>query len=71
MGPGGEALMWDQSAALFLVKPDAFSLFYPAENPVAGGKHYEPSLIDGSHAKTIEALRLLYTDYANRSTSFE
>lgn len=70
LGPGGEALMWDQSAALFLVEPEAFVLFYPADNPSLGGRHYEPRLIDGSHAKTIEALRQLYTDYANRSAGF-
>lgn len=70
LGPGGEALMWDQSAALFLVEPEAFLLFYPTENPSLGGKHYEPRLIEGSHAKTIKALRQLYTDYANRSAGF-
>lgn len=39
-GPGGEMLLWDQTAALFLVEPRAFSLYYPPSDPGIGGKHY-------------------------------
>ena len=35
-GPGGEMLLWDQTAAMFLVKPKAFSLYYPPDQPGLG-----------------------------------
>lgn len=69
-GPGGEMLLWDQTAALFMIAPEAFSLYYPPENRSVGGKHYEPTLINGSHAQTVKHLRELWTKYTNASTNF-
>lgn len=69
-GPGGEMLFWDQSAALFLLYPELFSLFYPPENPSLGGKHYEPTLLNNSHAQTIQRLRKLWTQETNKSVKY-
>ena len=69
-GPGGEMLLWDQTAALFLLHPEYFSLYYPPDNPAIGGKHYQPNLVAGSHALTIQRLRQLWTDDTNRAISF-
>jgi hypothetical protein len=66
-GPGGEMLLWDQTAALFLVKPDAFSLYYPPENPALGGKHWEPTLVNNSYSETVEYLRKLWTEFTNNA----
>ena len=66
-GPGGEMLLWDQSAALFLINPSLFSLYYPKEAPETGGKHYEPTLVNGSHAETVVTLRRAWTDATNQS----
>ncbi len=65
-GPGGEMLLWDQTAALFLVHPEIFALYYPPKNSAQGGKHYEPILINGSYAETAEFLRQLWTKETNR-----
>ncbi|MFM8526281.1 MAG: nucleoside hydrolase [Cyanobacteriota bacterium] len=70
-GPGGEMLLWDQSAALFLVKPELFSLYYPEESPRKGGKHYEPTLVNGSHAQTVQALRRSWTKFTNQSLKIQ
>lgn len=64
-GPGGEMLMWDQSAAMFLLHPERFALYYPPENPAIGGKHYEPKLVNGSYAETAEMLRQMWTETTN------
>jgi len=52
-GPGGEMLLWDQAAAMFLVNPELFSLYFPPASPQIGGKHYEPTLVNGSHQQTV------------------
>jgi len=64
-GPGGEMLLWDETAALFLVKPEAFSLYYPPNNPAAGGKHWEPTLLNNSYSQTADYLRQLWTEFTN------
>lgn len=69
-GPGGEMLFWDQSAALFLLHPELFSLYYPPKNPENGGKHYEPTILNNSHADTIQRLRDLWTRETNKSANF-
>lgn len=69
-GPGGEMLFWDQSAALFLLYPELFSLYYPPANPAAGGKHYEPTLLNGSYAQTIQRLRELWTQTTNAAINY-
>jgi hypothetical protein len=66
-GPGGEMLLWDQSAALFLVDPTLFSLYFPEDAPEKGGKHYEPTLVNGSHEQTVEKLRRVWTEATNKS----
>lgn len=68
-GPGGEMLLWDQSAALFLIHPNLFSLYYPKEAPETGGKHYEPTLVNGSDAETVKVLRQAWTDTTNQSVT--
>lgn len=67
LGPGGESLLWDQTAALFLVRPEYFSLYYPQDDPDMGGKHYEPTLVNGSHEQTVDRLRKLWTRYTNKA----
>lgn len=69
-GPGGEMLLWDQTAAIFLLAPEIFSLYYPPENPSVGGKHYEPTLIDSDHTKTVKRLRDLWTNFSNASINY-
>lgn len=66
-GPGGEMLMWDQSAAMFLLYPERFALYYPSTDPAIGGKHYEPIVVNGSYAETADMLRQLWTDTTNQS----
>ncbi len=66
-GPGGEMLLWDQTAAMFLVQPQAFSLYYPPGHPELGGKHYEPTLVNGSDAQTVQKLRRMWTRFSNWS----
>jgi len=68
-GPGGEMLLWDQTAAMFLLHPERFALYYPPTDPGAGGKHYEPIVIDGSHEKTVKMLREMWTETTNRSAN--
>lgn len=70
-GPGGEMLLWDQTAALFLVDPSKFSLYIKPNAPKDGGLHYEPTLVDGSHAKTINRLRNMWTTYTNQSETIK
>ena len=69
-GPGGEMLLWDQTAAIFLINPDIFSLYYPPDDPAKGGKHYEPTVINNSYAETVARLRTLWTEYTNSSINF-
>lgn len=66
-GPGGEMLLWDETAALFLLHPEQFSLYYPPNNPSMGGKHYEPTVVNGSYAQTADRLRQLWTEDTNRA----
>jgi inosine-uridine nucleoside N-ribohydrolase len=67
-GPGGEMLLWDQTAALFLIHPEMFSLYHPfGQAQASSGKHWEPTLVDGSHALTAQALRVLWTRATNRA----
>lgn len=51
---GGKSLLWDQTAALFLLHSDVFSKV---------GGHYEPNLQP-------EALRLLWTNATNQALSY-
>ena len=69
-GPGGEMLLWDQTAAIFLINPGIFSLYYPPNNPSIGGKHYEPTVVNNSYAETAVRLRALWTQYTNSSVNF-
>ena len=64
-GVGGEMLLWDQTAALFLLRPQDFSLYFPPDDPGSGGKHYEPTLVDGSDEKTVQKLRAMWTSLTN------
>ena len=66
-GPGGSDLLWDQSAALMFVNPSAFTLFNPQSPNDHRGSHYEPSLVNGSHSKTVESLRLMWTNLTNNA----
>lgn len=66
-GPGGEMLLWDETAALFLLHPEQFSLYYPPNDPSIGGKHYEPNLVNGSYAETAAKLRQWWTEDTNRA----
>jgi len=70
-GPGGEMLLWDQSAALFLIKPEYFSLYYPETMREKGGKHYEPTLVNGSHEQTVQKLRQAWTELTNASIKIQ
>lgn len=62
-------LLWDQTAALFLVEPRAFSLYYPPSDPGIGGKHYEPTLVNNSYEQTVIRLRQRWTYYTNRAVT--
>ena len=62
---GGGILLWDQSAALFFLKPEVFTPYFPADPAVAGGKHFEPAVIDNSHVRTADRLRELWTSFTN------
>lgn len=53
---GGGVLLWDQVAALFLLRPDDFA---------DGGKHFEPVILNGSHPETVDHLRDLWTQLSN------
>ena len=66
-GPGGEMLLWDETAALFLLHPEIFSLYYPSDPNIPGGLHYEPTLVNESYAQTIQELRKLWADDTNRA----
>lgn len=66
-GPGGEMLLWDETAALFMLHPEQFSLYYPPNDPSSGGKHYEPNLVNGSYADTATQLRKWWTEDTNRA----
>lgn len=54
---GGKSLLWDQSAALFLVHPDAFM------NVGGSGGHYEPSV-------SPDDLRKLWTRLTNAAVTY-
>ena len=69
-GPGGEMLLWDETAALFLLHPEIFSLYYPSNPEIPGGLHYEPTLINESYGQTIQNLRRLWTEDTNRAESY-
>ncbi|WP_208948166.1 nucleoside hydrolase [Segnochrobactrum spirostomi] len=60
-GPGGKALMWDQSAAVFLLHPDMFA-------PVGG--HYEPYK-GGSHAQSVATLLRVWTTDTNKAVTYK
>ena len=64
-GPGGEMLLWDETAALFMLHPEQFSLYYKPDG--TGGKHYEPNLVNGSYAQTATQLRKWWTEDTNRA----
>lgn len=54
---GGKSLLWDQSAALFLVHPDAF------QKLGGPGGHYEPSL-------SADEMRMLWTTSTNAAVTY-
>ena len=68
-GPGGEMLLWDQTASLCLLHPELFALYSPPDY-LGTKKHYEPILVEGSHALTIQRLRRLWTEDTNRAVTF-
>ncbi len=70
-GPGGEMLLWDETAALFLLHPEIFSLYYPPDPNIPGGLHYEPTLVNESYAQTIQELRKLWTEDSNHAEYFQ
>jgi len=70
-GPGGEMLLWDETAALFLLHPEIFSLYYPSDPNIPGGLHYEPILINESYGQTIQNLRRLWTEDTNRAENYQ
>lgn len=70
-GPGGEMLLWDETAALFLLHPELFSLYYPTDPNIQGGLHYEPTLVNESYGQTIQMLRSVWTQDANQANNFQ
>lgn len=60
-GPGGKSLMWDQSAAVFLIHPDMFA-------PVGG--HYEPYK-GGSHSQSVADLLRTWTTDTNKAVIYK
>jgi Inosine-uridine preferring nucleoside hydrolase len=54
---GGKSLLWDQSAALFMLHPEIF------RNVGGAGGHYEPTV-------TPNRLRQLWTDASNKSVNY-
>lgn len=67
-GPQGRVLLWDQSTALFLLYPNRFTAHGPRGTNAAVATHYEPSLVAGSHAETVKALRVLWTAATNHGS---
>ncbi|MBT9289935.1 nucleoside hydrolase [Prosthecodimorpha staleyi] len=61
-GPGGLSLLWDQSASLYLLHPEAFV-------PVGG--HFEPRLIGESDEATLAGMRRMWTDDTNRAVTYK
>jgi len=61
-GPGGESLLWDQTAALYLLHPEIFS-------PL--NQHVVPTIVNGSHEQTAERLRRLWTEDTNRAVVYK
>lgn len=60
-GPGGNSLMWDQSAALYLVYPEVYSQNF-AEG--GGGAYWTPSKVTPSQ------LNQLWTNATNKAINF-
>lgn len=60
-GPGGNSLMWDQSAALYMVHPEAYSQQFLSGG---GGKYWTPNLV------TPEQLNRLWTNSTNKAVKF-
>ncbi len=60
-GPGGEMLLWDQAAALYLLHPEIFT---------PKGAHLEPALVDDSAQATIQRMRKYWTDDTNKATDY-
>ncbi len=54
---GGKSLLWDQTAALFLVHPEAFTMIG------GSGGHHEPKV-------TPDALRALWTSATNKAAAY-
>ena len=59
-GPGGHMYLWDETAALYLINPSAFS-------PVGG--HVEPTVINGSYQETLNNLQALWTQDTNNAAN--
>jgi inosine-uridine nucleoside N-ribohydrolase len=60
-GPGGNSLMWDQSAALYMVYPEAFSQKFADGG---GGAYWTPDKV------TPEQLNQLWTNATNKAVNF-
>lgn len=60
-GPGGNSLMWDQSAALYLVYPQVYSQKFA---DVGGGAYWTPDLVSP------DQLNDLWTKATNKSVNF-
>lgn len=60
-GPGGNSLMWDQSAALYLVYPEVYSQKFA---DVGGGAYWTPDKV------TPEQLNQLWTNATNKAVNF-
>ena len=69
-GPNDLVLFWDMATALRLLDPDLFSPYVPASDPGVGGRHLEPTLVQGSHQRTAQELRRLWTLATNRALAF-
>ena len=61
-GPGGESLLWDQTAALYLLHPEIFS-------PL--NQHVVPTIVNGSHEQNAKRLRRLWTEDTNRAVVYK
>ena len=68
-GPGGEMLMWDETASIFLLHPELFELYYPPDG-APGGKHYQPIKVNGSFSETAQLLREVWTQDTNKAVNF-
>ncbi|MEY4505348.1 MAG: hypothetical protein RL154_1648, partial [Pseudomonadota bacterium] len=61
-GPGGEMLLWDETASIYLLHPEIFS---------SVGWHVEPTLVNGSYEQTAINLRKIWTNDTNKAVQYK